>query len=109
MSEALDPVDFGFVLVGQRRDGTRQYSLQANPFLVYWLTARPDGTGDFSYEFALGEYLKAKGFAISGQDELSLLLFPDYEARGPLDQSWLAGELEQAQELLGSVDLLRAT
>jgi hypothetical protein len=104
--EAL--AEAGFELVQERRNGDRQYGLRSNSFLAWWVLTHPDGTVELSWEFELGAYLKEKGFHISVQDELSLLLFPRAEIRGPADADWLASQLEQAKAQLASVDLLGA-
>lgn len=98
--------DLGFALVQERRSGDRQYGRRSNPFLAWWVLFRRDGTAELSWEFELGSYLRAKGFHVSVQDELSLLVFPAQEVRGPAEASWLATEIERAERMLASVDLL---
>lgn len=102
--EAL--TDLGFALVQERRNGDRQYARRSNPYLAWWVLTRVDGTVDLSWEFELGSYMAAKGFHVSVQDELSLLIFPAQESSGPADPSWLAAEIERAERVLASVDLL---
>jgi hypothetical protein len=102
--EALS--DQGFELLDQRRGGTRRYTRRSNPYLRWWVMAHPDGTAELTWEFELGEYMKGKGLHVSVQDELSLLLFPRQEVRGPAEAAWLQSEIEQAERHLGSVDLL---
>lgn len=101
--------DLGFELVQERRNGDRQYGKRSNPYLAWWVLVRTDGTADLSWEFELGEYARAKGFAASVQDELSLMLFPAREVRGPAEADWLRGELERAAGELEAVDFLRGT
>lgn len=101
--------DLGFELVQERRGGDRQYGKRSNPYLSWWVLTHPDGTAEVSWELELGAYLKAKGFAVSVQDELSLLVFPGAESRGPADAAWLQAEIEQAERLISSVDLLGGT
>jgi hypothetical protein len=96
----------GFVLLDERRGGTRRYTRKSNPFLKWWLMVHSDGTAELTWEFELGEYMKAKGLHVSVQDELSLLLFPKQESRGPADGAWLRAEIEGAERHLQSVDLL---
>lgn len=98
--------DLGFELLQQRRGGTRQYSRRTNPFLRWWVMSHADGTAELTWEFELGEYMRAKGFHVSVQDELSLLVFPAGEARGPATPEWLREEIGRAERHLGSVDLL---
>ena len=101
--------ELGFELVQQTRAGTLRYARRTNPFTQWWVLAHPDGTAELTWEFELGAYLKAKGFAFSVQDELSLLLFPLAETRGPAEASWLSTEIERAEAHLGSLDLRGAT
>lgn len=96
--------EIGFGLMQESRDGTRQYAKRANPYLVYWLVGRRDGTAELTWEFSLGQYLKDRGFAVSGQDELSLLLFPRDEIKGSFDVAWVASALEKAEAALASLD-----
>lgn len=95
-----------FELLDERRQGTRRYALRSNPYLRWWVTTYPNGTAELSWEFELGEYLKAKGMHASVQDELSLLVFPRDEARGPAEAEWLRAEIEKAKRHIASVDLL---
>jgi hypothetical protein len=97
--------EMGFELVQQTRDGTRRYARRSHAFLQWWVLARPDATAELTWEFELGAYLKAKGFAFSVQDELSLLLFPLTDVRGPADASWVTAEIERAETHLASLDL----
>ena len=106
MSFEDDLTDLGFELLQQRRDGTRRYQRQTNLYLRWWVTTTPEGTADLTWEFELGEYLKAKGFHVSVQDELSLLIFPRGETQGRADGEWLRAAIAGAERLLGSVDLL---
>jgi hypothetical protein len=101
--------DAGFELVQTRRGGERQYARRVHPYLSYWALARPDGLVELSWEVELGAYLKQKGFAISVQDELSLLLFPTGEVSGPIETAWLVEEMGRIEERLGSVDLRTGT
>ncbi len=101
--------DLGFVLVQERRDGVKQYSKRAHPFLAYWLLIQPGGSAELSWEFELGAYLAAKGFSVSAQDELSLLMFPADEARGSLDESWVQEQLRLVEIRLESLDLVGGT
>ncbi len=97
--------ELGFDLVQSRRDGGKRFVRRANAYTSQWFMVNPDGSAEFTWEFELGAYLKAKGFDISVQDELSLLLFPGGESRGPADLSWLADRMTEADRALGSVDL----
>jgi hypothetical protein len=109
MSFETDLDDLGFGVLQQRRDGTRQYTRQTNMYLRWWVTTYPDGTAELTWEFELGEYLRAKAFHVSVQDQLSLLVFPPNEVRGPADAAWLRAEIAKAEEQLRSVDLLNGT
>lgn len=97
--------ELGFELIQHGRGGTRRYVLKTNPYLQWWVLVHADGTAELTWEFELGAYLQMKGFHISVQDELSLLLFPKGEVRGPAEAGWVPGEIARAQDHLGSVDL----
>lgn len=107
LEEELD--EQGFALLDQRRGGTRRYTRQSNPYLKWWVMVHADGTAEVTWEFELGEYMKAKGLHVSVQDELSLLLFPSQEVRGPAEGEWLRLEIERAEGHLRSVDLLEGS
>ncbi len=96
-----------FEVVQRTREGANRYVRRSNNYLRFWLTWFADGTIEFSWEFELGAYLIARGFTISAQDELSLLLFPATEKRGPADAQWLANELLRTEAELASIDMLR--
>lgn len=105
MTVGDDLVDAGFELVGERA-GTQRFARRSNPYLQWWVVLSPDGTAELQWEFELGEYLKGKGFHVSVQDELSLLLFPRTEIRGPADPGWIADAIAGAEAQLASVDLV---
>jgi hypothetical protein len=95
----------GFELVGER-SGTQRWTRRSNPYLQWWVVLPGDGTAELQWEFELGEYLKTKGFHVSVQDELSLLLFPRHEMRGPADADWIADAIAGAETQLGGVNLV---
>lgn len=99
----------GFDLVGQTRGGTHRYARRSNPYLAWQLTVAADGAADLTWEFSLGQYLRDKGFFVSGQDELSLLLFPREEARGPFSERWLVEAVASVERSLASIDLVTGT
>jgi hypothetical protein len=105
MSVVDELLDAGFELVGER-SGTQRYARRSNPYLQWWVVLPGDGTAELQWEFELGEYLKAKGFHVSVQDELSLLLFPRQEMRGPAEGAWIAQAIAGAELQLASVDLV---
>jgi hypothetical protein len=105
MSIGQELLDAGFELVGDR-SGTQRYARRSNPYLQWWVVLAPDGTAELQWEFELGEYLKGKGFHVSVQDELSLLLFPRTELRGPADVGWISDAIAGAEAQLASVNLV---
>jgi hypothetical protein len=109
MSIEAELADAGYELLQEGRDGTRRYARRSTPYLQWWVTVYPDGTGELTWELELGSYLKSKGFHVSAQDELSLLLFPSGETRGRADAQWLTGETARFELMLASVDLLNGT
>jgi hypothetical protein len=109
MSFEEELAELGFGLLQERRSGTRQYTRQSNPFLRWWVLVHADGTAELTWEFELGAYLNAKGFSVSAQDELSLLLFPSRESRNPAQPGWMAAEIERTERHLRSIDLVTGT
>jgi hypothetical protein len=101
--------ELGFDLVQRRRGGELQYARRSNPYLSWWVLVRPDGVAELQWEYELGAYLQMKGFHVSVQDELSLLLFPKQEATGPAGDEWLRSAIAEAERLIGSVDMLAGT
>lgn len=95
----------GFVLT-QRRRTERCYARRANPYLVFWLTVAVTGEAELTWEFELGQYLADGGFAFSGQDEVSLLLFPTDELHAPFTSEGVVSMLRAAERRLAAVDLL---
>jgi hypothetical protein len=94
----------GFELIGIR-SGTQRYARRSHPYLQWWVVLHGDGTAEVQWELELGEYLLSKGFHVSVQDELSLLLFPRGEIRGPADAGWIAGQIAEAEARLQAVNL----
>ena len=99
--------ELGYELLQHNRDGTKRFALRSNPYLQWWVNTYLDGTADLTWEFELGEYVKAKGFTVSVQDELSLMLYPRVDVRGPASSDWLEAEMTRIADLLGSVDLVK--
>jgi len=107
IEEAL--AELGFDLVQRRRGGELQYARRSHPYLSWWVIVRADGTAELQWEYELGAYLQMKGFHVSVQDELSLLIFPKQEATGPAEAEWLRSAIEQAERTIGSIDMLAGT
>ena len=98
-------LDAGFEL-DRERAGTQRFARRSNPYLQWWVVLPGDGTAELQWEFELGEYLKAKGFHVSVQDELSLLLFPRTEMRGPAEAGWIAEPSRGPRRSSASVNLV---
>jgi hypothetical protein len=98
--------ELGFDAVQRRRGGEVQYAKRSHPYLTWWVIVSPDGTAELQWEFELGAYLQMKGFHVSVQDELSLLIFPRQEAHGPGTSEWLQSAIAEAERSLGSIDML---
>lgn len=107
MSDGL--AEIGFELVQRSKDGTQRYAKRSHPYLVLWLNVYASGEAELTWEFSLGQYLRDKGFFVSGQDELSLLLFPREEQRGAADADWAAEAAERVERTLASLDFARGT
>ena len=76
---------------------------EPNPFLTYTVQAFDDGTALFSWEFAVGEYLRTKGIQFGSDETLNQFAFPREDTRGPQDGIWLIEAVERAIAQLASL------
>jgi hypothetical protein len=88
---------------GRTPRGVQVLVAEPNPFLTYTVQAFDDGTALFSWEFAVGEYLRTKGIQFGSDETLNQFAFPREDERGPQDGTWLVGCIERAQGQLASV------
>ena len=97
----------GFRVVGQNRKGVVTYEKKTSRYLVYNVHWNPEETEVlFTWEFAVGEFFDARGMQIGSNESLNLFLFPQFDAKGPPEVSFVAGELDRAEQLLRSLDFL---
>jgi hypothetical protein len=89
---------FGFRLSQTRRDGTRQYALERNRFLTYWLHVPPDsGLALFTWEFAIGEYMADYGLQLGASEPLNQFLFPRDDVEVDQDLAAVVKAMERAE------------
>src|SRR3982751_4522302 len=101
--EALDRL--GVEVAEQRGSrGARVHRAAPNRFLTYTVHAYPDGTALFSWEFAIVDYLAAKGVALGSSESLNTFMFPATDESGPQDPAWLTSVLDRADATLRSLD-----
>jgi hypothetical protein len=81
----------------------RLYRSDPNRFLTYWLHVYGDGTALLTWEFAIVDFLTARGLQVGSSEALNLFLFPMEDDRGPQDAAWLAGALDRVEERLRSL------
>jgi hypothetical protein len=97
----------GFKLVQESARGVAQFSLNASRYLTYWVHwDLPAEQLLFTWEHALGEYLGSMELQIGAHDELSDYLYPKYDARGPVDITFVVDEMDRAEQILRAVNLL---
>jgi hypothetical protein len=97
----------GFRVVGENRKGVITYEKRANRYLVYNVHWNPDENDVlFTWEFAVGEFFDARGMQIGSNEALNLFLFPQFDAKGPPEASFVATELDRAEQVLRSLDFL---
>ena len=97
----------GFRFLGQNRQGEITYEKSANRYLTYHVHWDPDANEIlFTWEFAIGEYFDARGMQIGSNESLNLFLFPQYDAKGPPDVSFVAGELDRSEQLFRGLDFV---
>lgn len=94
----------GFRLVEERR-GVYHYSLQVNRYLSYWVHwGRSKSEVLFTWECAIGEYMADRGLQLGSNEALNSFLFPQHDARGPEDVSFVVQEMDRAEGILGSLN-----
>lgn len=97
----------GFRVVGQNRRGVVTYGKQASKHLLYNVHWNPEEDEVlFTWEFAVGEFFDERGMQIGSNESLNLFLFPQYDAKGPAELSFVATELDRAEQLFRSLDFL---
>jgi hypothetical protein len=106
--EALARLGFHEVSNGMTSPrGAHAFTAEPNRYLTYTVQAYPDGTALFSWEFALGEYLRTKGIQFGSDETLNQFAFPREDDRGRQDGVWLSSAVEHAEALLADVRLDR--
>lgn len=88
---------------GRAPRGVQVLVAHPNPFLTYTVQAFDDGTALFTWEFAVGEYLRTKGIQFGSDETLNQFAFPRDDTRGPQDGAWLAEAIERAEAQLASI------
>jgi hypothetical protein len=100
--EAL--LKFGFhPSTGRTPRGVQVLTAEPNSFLTYTVQAFDDGSALFTWEFAVGEYLRTKGIQFGSDETLNQFAFPREDERGPQEAEWLAGCIERAEAQLAAV------
>jgi hypothetical protein len=88
---------------GHRPRGLRIVTAEPNRYLTYSVQLSTDGTALFSWEFAVGEYLRTRGIQFGSDETLNQFMFPREDERGPQDAEWLVGAIDRAEAALRSV------
>jgi hypothetical protein len=88
---------------GRTPRGVQVLVAEPKPFLIYTVQAFDDGTALFSWEFAVGEYLRTKGIQFGSDETLNQFMFPREDSRGPQEGEWLEGAIKRAQAQLASI------
>jgi hypothetical protein len=88
---------------GRSPRGVRIFASHPSPFLAFTVQAFEDGTALFTWEFAVGEYLRTKGIQFGSDETLNQFAFPREDERGPQEAEWLAGCVERAEAQLASI------
>lgn len=93
----------GFHPAERSSRGAQTYVAGPNPYLTYSVQAFEDGTALFTWEFAVGEYLRTKGIQFGSDETLNQFAFPRQDERGAQDGAWLVGCVERAEAQLASI------
>src|SRR5438093_10966399 len=100
-----DLVSLGFRPLQETRRADLQYAKNANRYLTYHVHWDPlEGTILFTWELAIGEFFDHRQMQIGSNDALNLFLFPQFDARGPADVGFVAGELDRCEQTLRALN-----
>ena len=103
-----DLLALGFRTQESRR-AELQYAKSANRYLTYFVHwDSQEGTVLFTWELAIGEFFDHRGMQIGSNDALNLFLFPQYDARGPAELAFVAGELDRCEAVLRALNFIDA-
>jgi hypothetical protein len=89
------------------RRGVRTYQATPNAFMTYTVHADDDGSATLSWEFAIGDYLGARGMQLGADEPMNQYVYPREDLRGPQDGAWLVSAIEQTEAMLSTVRLDR--
>ena len=104
-----DLLALGFAPREQPRRGEIQYVKHGNRYLTYFVHWDPvEETALFTWEFAIGEFFDHRGLQIGSNEALNLFLFPQNDARGAAEVSFVVGELDRAEHILHAFDFVDA-
>ena len=99
--------DLGFRFVQEGRGGVKQYSRRINPYLTCWVHHDVRvAQALVTWEHAIGEYLDQLGLQVGSNEPLNQFLFPQRDARGPAEVSFVVTEMDRIEGILRSIDLL---
>lgn len=95
----------GFRLTQTKRDGTRQFALERNRFLTYWVhVPDDDGPALFTWEFAIGEYMADYGFQLGSSEPLNQFLYPRHDLELPQDPAAMVKAMDRAEATFSGMD-----
>jgi hypothetical protein len=86
-----------------RQPDVTLYTATPNAYMTYTVHASPDGTAIFTWEFALGDYLAARGIQIGSSEPLNQYMYPVADLRGSQDGAWLVGAVERTEAMLSAI------
>jgi hypothetical protein len=102
---AHDLTMVGFQNSQERRDGTLTFSLARNRFLTFWVHVPPDGQRAlFTWEFAIGEYMREYGLQIGDGEPLNQFLFPQADQEVEQELSAVVAALERVEASFKGMD-----
>jgi len=82
----------------------RAFSATPNAYLTYWVHALDDGTVLFTWEFAVADFLAARGILLGSAESLNLFMFPAEDRSGGQDAAWVAAAIEETERQLAAID-----
>ena len=84
--------------------GAVHYRATPNAYLTYSVQAYRDGTALFTWEFAVVDFLGARGIALGSSEALNTFMYPARDETGPQDAAWLTAVIDRTEAVLASLD-----
>ncbi|MHB8511183.1 MAG: hypothetical protein ACYDCC_03285 [Actinomycetota bacterium] len=105
MSSLISDLEsLGFRRIGARR--SEEWVKQATQYLTYSLHPIDEHEILFTWELAIGELMRDRGFMVGTNDPLQVFLYPQSDSKGPATIEFVTSEIKRTQLSLKELDFL---